>query len=138
MSDSVTPWTAATRLLSPWDSPGKNTGVGCHTLLQGIFLTQGSNPCLLHLLHGQAGSLPPGKPPNDWAPTLKHHWARPRNSQCCQLQKKKNLSYYNHSDWLFAGFTCSTLWVSSWPHCPNPESNSKSMPRGHPNLHVTS
>ena len=30
------------------DSPGKNTRVGCHALLQGIFLTQGSNPCLLH------------------------------------------------------------------------------------------
>ena len=30
------------------DSPGKNTGVGCHALLQGIFPTQGSNPCLLH------------------------------------------------------------------------------------------
>ena len=35
------------RLLCPWDSPGKNTGVGCHFLLQGIFPTQGSNPCLL-------------------------------------------------------------------------------------------
>ena len=30
------------------DSPGKNTGVGCHALLQGIFQTQGSNPCLPH------------------------------------------------------------------------------------------
>ena len=30
--------------LSPWDSPGKNTGVGCHSLLQGIFSTQESNP----------------------------------------------------------------------------------------------
>ena len=29
-----------TRLLCPWDSPGKNTGVGCHALLQGIFLMQ--------------------------------------------------------------------------------------------------
>ena len=28
-----TPWTVATRLLCPWDSPGKNTGVGCHLLL---------------------------------------------------------------------------------------------------------
>ena len=28
------------------DSPGKNTGVGCHAFLQGILLTQGSNPCL--------------------------------------------------------------------------------------------
>ena len=35
-----TPWTVAARLLCPWDSPGKNTGVGCHFLLQGIFLTQ--------------------------------------------------------------------------------------------------
>ena len=33
-------------LLCPWDSPGKNTGVGCHVLLQGIFPTQGLN---LHL-----------------------------------------------------------------------------------------
>ena len=34
------------RLLCPWDSPGKNTGVGCHALLQSIFPTQGSNPGL--------------------------------------------------------------------------------------------
>ena len=50
---------------SPWDSPGKNTGVGCHALLQGIFPTQGLNLHLLHLLPWQAGSLPlapPGKP----------------------------------------------------------------------------
>ena len=33
------------RLLCPWDSSGKNTGMGCHSLLQGIFLTQGSNLC---------------------------------------------------------------------------------------------
>ena len=32
-----------TRLLCPWSSPGKNTGVGCHTLFQGIFITQGLN-----------------------------------------------------------------------------------------------
>ena len=35
------------RFLCPWDSPGKNTRVGCHSLLQGIFLTQGSYPDLL-------------------------------------------------------------------------------------------
>ena len=50
-----TPWTIATRLLCPWDSPGKNTRIGCHFLLQRIFLTQGWNP---RLLHWQAGSLP--------------------------------------------------------------------------------
>ena len=36
------PWPS--RPLCPWDFPGKNTGVGCHFLLQGIFPTQGSNP----------------------------------------------------------------------------------------------
>ena len=40
-----TPWTV--RLLCPWDSSGKNIGVGCRFLLQGIFLTQKSNPGLL-------------------------------------------------------------------------------------------
>ena len=37
-----------TRLLHPWNFSGKSTGVGCHFLLQGIFLTQGSNPGLPH------------------------------------------------------------------------------------------
>ena len=49
----------------PCDSPGKNTGVGCYPLLQGIFPTQGSNPLFLCLLHWQAGTspqAPPGKP----------------------------------------------------------------------------
>ena len=54
-----------TRLLCPLNFPAKNTGVGCHFLLQGIFLAQGLNPNLLHLLHRQADSLPlepPGQP----------------------------------------------------------------------------
>ena len=38
----------AARLLCPWNSPGQNTGVGGHFLLQGIFPTQASNPGLLH------------------------------------------------------------------------------------------
>ena len=41
--------------------PGKNTGAGCHALLQVIFWTQGCNPLLLSLLPWQAGSLP-GRP----------------------------------------------------------------------------
>ena len=55
LSNSATPWTAAR---CPWDFPGKNTGVGCYFLLQGIFLTQGSKLHLLHLLHWQADSIP--------------------------------------------------------------------------------
>ena len=66
------------RLLCPWDSPGKNTGVGCHALLQGIFLTQRSNLSLLCLLHWQVGSLPlapPGKP-MFISTTAKQEWKR--------------------------------------------------------------
>ena len=51
MSDSLRsrgPYPA--RLLCLWDSPGKNPGVGCQFLLEGIFPTQGSNPRLLSLL----------------------------------------------------------------------------------------
>ena len=101
MSNSLQPYELQpSRFLCPWDSPGKNTGMGCHALLRGIFLTQGSNPHLLHLLHWQTGSLslaPPGKPLQDhvaataksfqscptlcdpiWQPTrLPRHWDSP-------------------------------------------------------------
>ena len=66
ISNSLQPYgLQPTRLLCPWASPGKNTGVVYHALLQDIFLNQGSNPCLLYLRHWQVGSLPlalPGKP----------------------------------------------------------------------------
>ena len=63
------PWTVATELLCPWDFPGKNTGHCCHFLLQGIFLTQGSN---LHLLYWQGDSLPLSHlgSPIIWIPSL--------------------------------------------------------------------
>ena len=54
------PWNA--RLLCPWDSSGKNTGVGCYALFQEIFPTQGSNPHLLCLLHWCVSSLPLAPP----------------------------------------------------------------------------
>ena len=57
----------ASRLLRPWDFPDKNTGMGYNSLLQEIFLTQGLNPHLLHLLHWQADSLP------------LHHWYQKSN-----------------------------------------------------------
>ena len=58
-------WTIARQAPLSMRFSRKNTGVGCHALFQGIFLNQGSNPCILRLLHWQAGSLPlvpPGKP----------------------------------------------------------------------------
>ena len=59
----ATPGTVALQsLLCPWDSPDKNTGVGCHALLQGIFPTQGLNWCLLLWQTCSLPLVPPGKP----------------------------------------------------------------------------
>ena len=61
VSDSLRPHGS----FCPWSFTGKNTGVGCHSLLQAIFLTQSSNPPLLCLLHWQVDYLPlvpPEKP----------------------------------------------------------------------------
>ena len=62
IADSLRPFgLLPSRLLCPWDSPGKSAGVGCH-FLQGVFLTQTLHP---HLQHWQADSLPtelPSKP----------------------------------------------------------------------------
>ena len=64
MSDSVQPHRRQpTRLLCPWDSPGKNTGVSSHSLLQGILPTKGSNPGLPHCR---------------WIPYLLSHQGSPR------------------------------------------------------------
>ena len=64
LSDSLWPQgLQSTRFFCPWDFRGKNIGVGCHFLLQGIFPTQGSNS---HLLY--------------WRQSL-YHWAT-RESQC--------------------------------------------------------
>ena len=49
MSNSFAiPWTVSCQAPCPWSSPGKDTGVGSCSLFQGIFLTQGWNPGLLH------------------------------------------------------------------------------------------
>ena len=61
-SSFATPRTVACQALCPWNFLGKNIGVGCHFLLQGIFLIQGSNPGLLHWQADALTSEPPGKP----------------------------------------------------------------------------
>ena len=53
----ATLWGVAHRAPLSMNSPRKNSGVGCHFLLQGIFPTQGSNPHVLHLMHWQTDSL---------------------------------------------------------------------------------
>ena len=69
-----------TRLLCPWDFPGKDAGVGCHFLLQGIFLIRRLN---LHLLYPQADSL-----------TLSHQGSQVFRYIQAKLQIK--MVFYNH------------------------------------------
>ena len=75
------------RLLCPWDSPGKNTEVGCHAILQGIFLTQGSRLCLPQLLHCGVFFITEslGKPNSSFTPQLNHTSFPdiPIGTQCC-------------------------------------------------------
>ena len=73
------------RLLCLWDFQSKNTGVGCHFLLREIFLTQRSNPCLLHILPWQADSLP-----------LSHHG---RLHVLCSLHTHTHTHTHMHAVW---------------------------------------
>ena len=83
-SQSYGLWPA--RFLCPWDSPDKNTGMGCHSLPRGIFPTQGSNPCLLCLCIGccccQVSSVMSNSvQPHRRQPTrLPHSWDSPGNN----------------------------------------------------------
>ena len=61
------------RLLCPWNSPGKNTGVGSHSLLQGIFPAQGLN---LGLLHGRWILYLPEPAEKPYFPESHHHSCR--------------------------------------------------------------
>ena len=63
MSDSLWPHgLQPARLFCSWNFPGKNTGVSCHFLFEGIFLTQGSNLCLLHWQADSSSLSHPGSP----------------------------------------------------------------------------
>ena len=76
-----------TRIICPWDSSGKNTGVGCHAFLQGIFLIQGSN---LHLLLGRQ---------------ILYHWATREAHDCYWI------SYINT---IVANTRQVTSWRECW------------------------
>ena len=94
------------RLLCPWDSPGKNTGVGDHSLLQGIFLTQGSNRCCLHWQVDSWPLAPPGKPsPIGWKALNAELRLPGRSSRCCGRLGPQN-------------FQPGTLWISNLPSPP--------------------
>ena len=88
-------WTVATRLLCPRDSPDKNTGVGCHALLQGIYPTQGSKPGLLpqrqilYQLSHQGSS-------NHMTPWKRQDYADSEKISCQKLRDKGRNEYVEH------------------------------------------
>ena len=76
------------RLLSPWNSPDKSTGVGGRSLLQGIFLTQGPHPgflhcrqILYHLSHLKVEDILSPVCLLAWAAMTKYHWVAGLNSR---------------------------------------------------------
>ena len=75
------------RLLCPWDCPGKDTGVGCHFLLQGIFPTQGLNPYLTALAGRFFTTEPPGERAGkgSWKCYSKNPTDSPASSQALSL-----------------------------------------------------
>ena len=86
VSDSLQPHgLEPASLLCPWNSPGKNTGVGCHALLQGIFPTQGTEPGSPAL---QADSLPSEPPRSN---TVR---------RASRSKEKKGLFYEYWNDWI--------------------------------------
>ena len=99
-----------TRLLCPWDSPGKNSGVGCHCLFQGIFLTQGS---ILHCRQTVYQLSHQGSPRNS-LPGLyflsnRSNWG----AVVCFYP-----TYYNHCCDLMVicilANLAATVWMSAW------------------------
>ena len=74
----------------PWNSRGKNTWVGWHFLHQGIFLTQGLNPNLLHLLHWEARSL-----------LLNHLWPTPKSNFLLLSKNQQFICFRSTFSWLY-------------------------------------
>ena len=110
------PWTVACQTPLSMDSPGKNSGVGCHALLQWIFPTQGSNPSLPYWQVDSLSSEPPGKPKISLS-LFKYksfrmlnigHWAW-LSLLPPPLLLSPDTQYY-----IFCSLTRITLWCSIW------------------------
>ena len=112
VSDSLWPHGQYTaRFLCPWNSPGKNTGVGCHALLQGIFPTHGSNPGLL--LSGRfftiwATRKGQGKPYSRSCSSTQHGFL-PRQTKL--ENELMQLCFFTSWVWLLTGIILFTFWL---------------------------
>ena len=106
----ATLWTIACQ-----DSPDKNTGVGCHFLLQRVFMTQGSNPSLLNLPHWQVGSLPLAPPGDPHFPIKYSKVSQPHTALELKLHLKIPLGYiYSLICNCFWCLPLSSKWQGSW------------------------
>ena len=85
----ATPWTAARQPPLSMEFPGKNTGVGCHALLQGTFPTQGSDLCLLHWPAGSSPLRHLGSP--IYSP---EHTFSPTENSCKYFKKALGMFLY--------------------------------------------
>ena len=112
----VTPWTVARRLLCPWDSPGKNTGVGCHAVLLGIFPTQRLNS---RIAGGFSTTGPPGKPytPPSWASLTS---PGPHPSRSSESTEPSSLCYPAAFHWLSVLHVVVCACQSWSPNHPTP------------------
>ena len=117
---SANPQIVPTCLLCPWNSPGKNTGVSCHFLLQRIIPTQGSNLHLLCLLHSQTDSLPLAT----WEAQIERE--REREYVCVKsLQSCPTLC--NPIDYSQPGFSANDIFqarILEWVAMPFPRGSS--------------
>ena len=95
----VTPWTVAHQAPLPWDFPSKNTGVGNHSLLQGIFPTQGLNPGLLHYRQILYCLSQPGKPIRKIKSYINAHlWNLEKQYRWTYLQGRNRDTENKHMD----------------------------------------
>jgi len=114
LSDSLRPHgLQPARLLCPWDSPGKNTRVGCHALLQGIFPTQGPNPGPLHCRRILDGLSHQGSPRIlEWvALSFSRGTSRPRNGTGVSCIAGRFFSTWATREAPWSGLKPLMLWV---------------------------
>ena len=135
----ATPWTVAHQVLCPWGSPGKNTAVGCHFLLQGIFPTPGLNSGRQILYHWATREAPQLL----WAkaagllsvysveaemettasslPLLssKAKWAAPLSLHPIMLHRASSGQHFSIGTTEQAIFICS-VWIKYKEHCAPP------------------
>ena len=99
-----------TRLLCPWDFSGKDTGVVCHFLLQGIFPTKGLNPGLLHCRQILYQLSSQGSPLRPWDMTIFPTVQQVPYIGTFRLQTFKDVNMHLHvqSRYFTSGLHCHT------------------------------